>query len=130
MTFDLRKFRRDKGLSQKELAAKLCIGQSFISQIETGKDPMPDELRHKLVTIFGEIPMDDSNNISNSDGHPNIFEDTQNRFFEALKRRDMQIDELLDQQKRLIGVIEHLHGIQSSGYQISPPLVDSRQNTL
>ena len=121
MTFDLRKFRRDKGLSQKELAAKLCIGQSFISQIETGKDPMPDELRHKLVTIFGEIPMDDSNNISNSDGHPNIFEDTQNRFFEALKRRDMQIDELLDQQKRLIGVIEHLHGIQSSGYQISPP---------
>ena len=55
MMFDLKKFRKEKGLSQKELANILGIGQSFVSQIENGKDPMPDSLKEKLTSIYGEI---------------------------------------------------------------------------
>lgn len=55
MIFDLRRFRKDKGLSQKDLAYILGIGQSFISQIETGKDSMPDEYYGLLVGKYGEL---------------------------------------------------------------------------
>lgn len=55
MLFDLKKFRKEKGLSQKELANMLGIGQSFVSQIENGKDPMPDSLKDKLTSIYGDI---------------------------------------------------------------------------
>ena len=37
--FDLKRFRKDKKISQTKLAEMLGVGQSFISQIESGKDP-------------------------------------------------------------------------------------------
>lgn len=40
--FDLKKFRKDKKISQKELAAVLSCQQSFVSQVENYKDPMPE----------------------------------------------------------------------------------------
>ena len=52
--FDLKSFRKGKKISQKKLADLLGVGQSFISQIETGKDPMPDSLINKLVEILGD----------------------------------------------------------------------------
>jgi phage repressor protein C with HTH and peptisase S24 domain len=55
MNFDLRRFRKDKGLSQKDLASILGIGQSFISQIETGKDSMPEEYYNLLTEKYGEL---------------------------------------------------------------------------
>lgn len=51
-------------------------------------------------------------------------------FFQALKRRDKQIDEMLAQQSRLIGVIERLHGITDAGARISPPLQNQGQDCL
>lgn len=50
--FDLKRFRKEKKISQTALAKKLGIGQSFISQIESGKDPMPDALISKLIDIY------------------------------------------------------------------------------
>lgn len=50
--FDLKRFRKDKKISQGVLADKLGIGQPFVSQIESGKDPMPDNLIMKLSEIF------------------------------------------------------------------------------
>lgn len=55
MNFDLRRFRKDNGLSQKDLASILGIGQSFISQIETGKDSMPEEYYDLLIGKYGEL---------------------------------------------------------------------------
>lgn len=55
MNFDLRRFRKDNGLSQKDLASILGIGQSFISQIETGKDSMPEEYYDLLTGKYGEL---------------------------------------------------------------------------
>lgn len=52
--FDLKGFRKDRRMSQKQLSEILGIGTSFISQIETGKDPMPSYIPDKLIAAFGE----------------------------------------------------------------------------
>ena len=51
--FDLKGFRKDRKLSQKQISEILGIGTSFISQIETGKDPMPGYVPEKLAAAFG-----------------------------------------------------------------------------
>lgn len=52
--FDLRGFRKDRKLSQKQISEVLGIGTSFISQIETGKDPMPGYIPDKLAAEYGK----------------------------------------------------------------------------
>jgi transcriptional regulator with XRE-family HTH domain len=52
--FDLKGFRKDRKLSQKQISEILGIGTSFISQIETGKDPMPSYIPDKLADAFGK----------------------------------------------------------------------------
>lgn len=47
--FDLRALRRDHKLSQNALAAILDCGQPFVSQVENGNDPMPQEWKDKLA---------------------------------------------------------------------------------
>lgn len=55
MDFNLRIFRKQKGLTQKQIASFLGVGQSFVSQIESGKDKMPDEYVPILIDKFGDI---------------------------------------------------------------------------
>lgn len=50
--FDLKRFRKERKLKQTGLADALGVGQSFISQIESGKDPIPDALIKKLADIY------------------------------------------------------------------------------
>lgn len=50
--FDLKLFRKNKKISQTNLADMLGVGQSFISQIESGKDPMPEAFIAKLSEIY------------------------------------------------------------------------------
>jgi transcriptional regulator with XRE-family HTH domain len=52
--FDLKGFRKDRKMSQKQISEILGIGTSFISQIETGKDPMPSYVPDKLADAFGK----------------------------------------------------------------------------
>ncbi len=52
--FDLKGFRKDRKLSQKQISEILGIGTSFISQIETGKDPMPSYIPDKLADAYGK----------------------------------------------------------------------------
>lgn len=52
--FDLKGFRKDRKLSQKQISKILGIGTSFISQIETGKDPMPGYIPDKLAAEYGK----------------------------------------------------------------------------
>ena len=51
--FDLKGFRKDRKLTQKQISEILGIGTSFISQIETGKDPMPSYVPEKLAAKYG-----------------------------------------------------------------------------
>lgn len=55
MDFNLRIFRKQKGLTQKQIASFLNIGQSFVSQMETGKDSIPKEYIARLIAEFGDI---------------------------------------------------------------------------
>lgn len=50
--FDLKKLRKEKKVSQKDLAEELGVGQSFISQMENGKDPVPKTVIAKLVDLY------------------------------------------------------------------------------
>jgi transcriptional regulator with XRE-family HTH domain len=56
--FDLKGFRKSRKLSQKQISEILGIGTSFISQIETGKDPMPGYIPEKLAAAFGKEEVD------------------------------------------------------------------------
>lgn len=52
---DLRLFRKTNDLSQQDLADFLSVGRSFISQIETGIAPLPQE---QLAKILGNEEWD------------------------------------------------------------------------
>lgn len=51
--YDITRLRKDKGMSQGELANQLQITQSFLSAIENGKSPLPIEKEGKLCEVFG-----------------------------------------------------------------------------
>lgn len=50
--FDLKRFRREKKISQQDFASAMECGQSFISQIENGKDRMPNTWIDKIANIY------------------------------------------------------------------------------
>lgn len=50
--FDLKRFRREKKISQQDFASAMECGQSFISQIENGKDRMPDTWIDKIANVY------------------------------------------------------------------------------
>lgn len=50
--FDLKRFRREKKISQQDFASAMECGQSFISQIENGKDRMPGTWIDKIANIY------------------------------------------------------------------------------
>lgn len=52
---DIARLRKDHGMSQRVLAEKLQIKQSFLSAIETGKSPLPTNKRLRLAEIFSDV---------------------------------------------------------------------------
>lgn len=53
---DLRRLRQDNGnMKQQELAEKLGCEQSHISQMESGKRNISDEMLSRVEDIFGDI---------------------------------------------------------------------------
>ena len=53
--FDLREFRRDKRVTQSELADLFHCKQNFISRIESGERPLPPEKLDILQSKYGDI---------------------------------------------------------------------------
>lgn len=53
--FDLKRFRKDKKLTQNELADILSCGQAFISHVEKGIKDLPQDKRSILEEHFGNI---------------------------------------------------------------------------
>jgi len=48
--FDLKAFRKQNGISQKDLAAYLGVGQSFVSQMENQGKGVPDATLEKILS--------------------------------------------------------------------------------
>lgn len=53
--FDLKRFRKDKNLTQNEIADILSCGQAFISHVEKGIKDLPQDKRSILEERFGNI---------------------------------------------------------------------------
>lgn len=51
--FDLRKFRKENKLTMVQLGEKLGYSHSYISNIETGKLNVSDNILDKLTEVFG-----------------------------------------------------------------------------
>ncbi|MDE6301834.1 MAG: helix-turn-helix domain-containing protein [Muribaculaceae bacterium] len=52
---DIAQLRKSLGISQSELAQKLQINQSFLSAIENGRSPLPQEKENRLAEIFPDV---------------------------------------------------------------------------
>ena len=53
---ELRPAARRRGLTMKELAEKMGVSASYLSQVGTGKKPWTPELREKAMAVLGEVP--------------------------------------------------------------------------
>lgn len=62
--FDLKRFRKDKKLTQNELADILSCGQAFISHVEKGIKDLPQDKRSILEERYGNICSYDIGNIT------------------------------------------------------------------
>lgn len=63
MNYDITRLRKERGMSQSELARLLQVTQSFLSAIENGKSPLPPEKEERIREIFnlenlGEYALD------------------------------------------------------------------------
>lgn len=64
---DLAALRKHNGLKQAEFAEKIGIKQAYLSELETGKKPLPTTLYNTLIEVFGEETCDNFA-ISQEDG--------------------------------------------------------------
>ena len=53
--FDLKAFRKDKNITQKEIAEIFSCNQNFISRIESGIRPLPADKMEILQSVYGDI---------------------------------------------------------------------------
>lgn len=53
--FDLKAFRKDKNITQTEIAKMFSCNQNFISRIESGVRPIPTDKLEILQSKFGDI---------------------------------------------------------------------------
>ena len=96
---DIARIRKERNMSQSELAQQLQITQSFLSAIENGKSPLPPEKEAKIMEIFGlesldsyfiggaqEAPAKSINDMSEGD----LFNRLLSRFHEQAHQKDSQ----------------------------------------
>lgn len=116
---DLQRLRKDKGKSQKELADIIGTKQSFVSQVENGKDNMPDYWKQILIDKLNisdiseyEIDLPDQqatfyNNQDNASVYNDIgrfvdlMQNQNNLFRDIIKEKDVQINELISIIKKI-----------------------------
>lgn len=57
--YDLKRLRKEKGLTQQELAKHLNLSQGFLSSVEAGRNPFPDERVNDLQSLFPDLNLED-----------------------------------------------------------------------
>ncbi len=57
--YDIKTLRSEFGITQKELADRLNISQGFLSSVESGRNPFPDERVTDLQAIFPEVNLEE-----------------------------------------------------------------------
>jgi transcriptional regulator with XRE-family HTH domain len=115
---DLQKLRKDNKISQKQLAEMLNVPQSFISQIENKKDPMPaywpqlliDKLNISDISVY-EVEESPQATIVNNQNGTSVFNDL-DKFVMLMKSRDELFRDIVkekdEQINRLLAIIEKM----------------------
>lgn len=85
--FDIARLRKEKGISQGELASQLQINQSFLSAIENGRSPLPVEKEERLLEIFNLDSLDKYLVERDSDEDRKINDMTDSDLFNQLLNR-------------------------------------------
>lgn len=57
--YDLKRLRKERGLTQQELAKRLNLSQGFLSSVEAGRNLFPDERVDDLQSLFPELNLED-----------------------------------------------------------------------
>jgi len=125
----LKIFRQVNNLTQEELGDYLGMKKSFVSKIENGKDKLPAQKFQKLInndkgwdiSMFDQ--MIEGDYIRQNGGRNNIGkmvggrvsmparddeEEKIHQLLLAIERRDLQVNELIQQNKTLVEVIKNL----------------------
>lgn len=118
---DLQKLRKDNKISQKQLAEMLNVPQSFISQIENKKDPMPaywpqlliDKLNISDISVY-EVEESPQATIVNNQNGTSVFNDL-DKFVMLMKSRDELFRDIVkekdEQINRLLAIIEKIQRV-------------------
>lgn len=118
---DLQKLRKDNKISQKQLAEILNVPQSFISQIENKKDPMPaywpqlliDKLNISDISVY-EVEESPQATIVNNQNGTSVFNDL-DKFIMLMKSRDELFRDIVkekdEQINRLLAIIEKMQRV-------------------
>ena len=53
---ELRAVARRRGLTMKELAAKMGVSAGYLSGLSTGRTPWTPKMREKVAAVLGEVP--------------------------------------------------------------------------
>lgn len=61
--YDLARFRREHCLTQKQLAEALSVTQGFLSSVENGRTPFPEERRKDFEKAFPGVNLDEYRSI-------------------------------------------------------------------
>lgn len=95
-TFDIKRFRQDKKLTQIELSQILSCKQSFLSSIENGKQRIPPQMIQMLRTKYTDIDsyiIDSRQDITLKNVTP------ENIIFSGAEKFSRQILELMNEKK-------------------------------
>lgn len=86
----IRKVRNQHGLKQDEFAEKLGVNRHSLSRIESGKQPVPNELLVSLWTVYKVSANFIMNGVDESQYHSNDVE----RIIADSKIKDARIEQL------------------------------------
>lgn len=105
LIFDLKKFRKEKKLTQKELAERLGYVPSYITNIETGREKPSNNLLDRIEEVFG-INLDEyrdylqgnrQSNVINGDVSNSQVSQTVNEHTHDIKELYKEISKMKDQ---------------------------------
>ena len=116
---DFEDFLKKNNLKKSAVAQYIGVSNGFITQIINGSRSLPhDKLLKIIANPNWDVSMLNENNMKNHQSvsiNSDITNQQQNdmniqELFEAINRRDQQMDEMLSQQGRLIAIIENMSG--------------------
>lgn len=118
--YDLARFRREHNLTQKQLAEALSVTQGFLSSVENGRTPFPEERRKDFERAFPGVVLDDYRSMDDMAEEVKEMNPAQKRGFMAQVYR--AISSILNEGEEDFGADTSDAGLGFGGMREQPPL--------